>query len=49
MEGLEFLVIIGASIFVGGALASKIKVPPPLVLLLLGAGLGFIPDRKSVV
>lgn len=48
MEGLEFLVIIGASIFVGGALAAKIRLPPPLVLLLLGAALGFVPLLSGI-
>ena len=43
MEGLELLVLIGATIFVGGAVASRLRLPAPLVLLVLGAALGFIP------
>ncbi|UFS57473.1 Na+/H+ antiporter [Subtercola endophyticus] len=43
MLGLEILVIIGLTIFGGGALAHKLRLPPPLVLLVAGAVLGFIP------
>ena len=48
MEGLELLVLIGTAIIVGGVIAARIRVPPPLVLLLLGAGLGFVPMLGEV-
>ncbi|KQO05421.1 hypothetical protein ASF06_18195 [Agreia sp. Leaf244] len=48
MTGLETLVLIGLTIFFGGAFAAKVKLPPPLVLLVIGAGLGFIPVLSDV-
>ena len=43
MEGLELVVVIGATLVFGGAIAGRIRVPTSLVLLVLGAVLGFIP------
>lgn len=43
MQGLELVVILGATIFAGGYLAGKLRIATPLVLLVMGAGLGFIP------
>ena len=43
MEGLELVVVIGATIVVGGALAARIRLPSSLVLLVLGAAVGFLP------
>ncbi len=48
MQGLETLVLIGLTIFFGGALAAKAKLPPPLVLLIAGAGLGFVPVFSGI-
>ncbi|GGF16270.1 Na+/H+ antiporter [Subtercola lobariae] len=48
MLGLEILVIIGLTIIGGGALARKLRLPPPLVLLVLGAALGFIPFLSGI-
>src|ERR1700712_452469 len=48
MQGLEILVIIGLTIFGGGALARKLRLPAPLVLLVVGAALGFIPLLGSI-
>ncbi|MCU1585044.1 MAG: Na+/H+ antiporter [Microbacteriaceae bacterium] len=43
MDGLILVVALGAAIIVGGTIASRLRIPPPLVLLILGAGLGFVP------
>ena len=43
MEGLILVVVLGATILGGGMLAQRIPVPAPLILLLAGAALGFVP------
>ena len=43
MEGLELVVILGATLLVGGLIASRIRVPAPLVLIVIGSGIGFLP------
>lgn len=43
MEGLEFVVVIGATLVFGGAIAGRVRVPSSLVLLVLGSAVGFIP------
>ena len=48
MEGLELVVVIGATLVFGGAIAGRIRVPTSLVLLVLGAVLGFIPFLGDV-
>ncbi len=48
MQGLELVVVLGATILLGGAIASRLSVAAPLVLLVLGAGLGFIPALGSI-
>lgn len=48
MEGLEIAVVLGITILVGGVIAARVRVAPPLVLLVLGAGLGFVPTLGEV-
>jgi CPA1 family monovalent cation:H+ antiporter len=48
MEGLELVVIIGLTILIGGAIARRLGIPPPLVLLVLGAAVGFVPALENV-
>ena len=48
MDGLELVVVLGATILVGGVVAQRIKVAAPLVLLAFGVGLGFVPGLDSV-
>ncbi|MCS5734375.1 Na+/H+ antiporter [Herbiconiux daphne] len=48
MEGLELVVIIGLTIMVGGVIARLLHIAPPLVLLALGAAVGFIPALENV-
>ncbi|THG33361.1 Na+/H+ antiporter [Naasia lichenicola] len=48
MNGLELVVLIGAIILLGGWLAGRLRISAPLVLLGLGAILGFIPVLGDV-
>ena len=48
MEGLELVVVIGATLVFGGAIAGRIRVPTSLVLLVLGAVIGFLPFLADV-
>ena len=48
MEGLGLVVVLGATIIIGAAIASRLRVAAPLVLLVLGAGLGFIPLLSNI-
>ncbi|HEY0248492.1 MAG TPA: Na+/H+ antiporter [Gryllotalpicola sp.] len=48
MAGLELVVLIGATVLVGGKLARVSRLSSPLVLLVLGAGLGFIPGLGEI-
>jgi len=48
MQGLDLVVVIGGAILVGGLVARRLRVPPSLVLLVLGSALGFIPGLGGV-
>ncbi|WP_434992287.1 Na+/H+ antiporter [Arthrobacter sp. Ld5] len=48
MEGLETVVLLGVAILVGAILAPRLRVATPLLLLLIGLGLGFIPELQSI-
>ena len=48
MEGLVLVVVLGATILGGGMLAQRIRVPAPLILLVIGAGLSFVPTFDGV-
>jgi Na+/H+ antiporter len=48
MDGLELAVVLGATLIVGGFIAKLLRVTAPLVLLALGAGLGFLPFLGTV-
>jgi len=43
VDGLILVVVLGAAILIGGAVAGRLRVAAPLVLLAIGAGLGFVP------
>ncbi|BDI22605.1 Na+/H+ antiporter [Herbiconiux sp. L3-i23] len=43
MNGLEVAVLVGAVMLVGGVIAQKLRVSGPIVLLILGGAIGFIP------
>ncbi|MDI5965413.1 Na+/H+ antiporter [Streptantibioticus silvisoli] len=49
MEGLVLIVVIGATILAGGAIAGRLRIAEPLLLLVLGAALGFAPRLSGVV
>lgn len=48
MEALELVVILGATIVVGGTLGRRLGVAPPVLLLVLGLLLGFVPALRTV-
>lgn len=48
MEGLEVTVLIGLTILVGTLLAPRIRLALPLVLVILGLALGFVPQLREI-
>lgn len=48
MNGLQTTVVLGAVVFAGSVLAPRLRMATPLLLLLLGLGLGFIPQLRAV-
>ncbi|MGW8481617.1 Na+/H+ antiporter [Microbacterium sp. NPDC055903] len=48
MHGLEITVLIGLTILVGALLAPRIRLALPLVLVILGLLLGFVPELREV-
>jgi Na+/H+ antiporter len=48
MEGLEVTVLLGVVILVGTVLAPRLRLATPLVLLVLGLLLGFVPAFRAV-
>src|SRR3954465_10539551 len=48
MNGLEITVTLGAAVFAGTLLAPRLRMAPPLLLLLLGLVLGFVPELRHI-
>lgn len=48
MQELEIIVIVGTAVFAGAALSPRLRVPGPLLLLLIGAAMGFVPQLRHV-
>src|SRR3978361_1038187 len=48
MNGLEITVTLGAAVFAGTVLAPRLRMATPLLLLLLGLALGFVPELRSI-
>jgi Na+/H+ antiporter len=48
MNGLEITVTLGAAVFAGSMLAPRLRMAPPLLLLLLGLALGFVPQLRQI-
>ena len=48
MHGLEVTVLLGIAILAGTLLAPRLRLATPLVLLLLGLALGFVPALRDV-
>jgi len=48
MLGLELVVVLGATLLLAGVLARRLRVAPPILLLLCGALLGLVPALRQV-
>lgn len=48
MNGLETTVTIGAAVFAGSVVAPRLRMATPLLLLLIGLGLGFVPGVREI-
>jgi len=48
VRGLEIVVVIGVLVLLGGVLAPWVRLPAPLVQLLLGVAVGFVPGLGDV-
>ncbi|PRY67142.1 sodium/proton antiporter (CPA1 family) [Glaciihabitans tibetensis] len=48
MEALAVVVLVGAIIVIGAVAAPRLHVPTPLLLLLLGIAVGFVPQEREV-
>jgi len=48
MLGLELIVVLGATLLLAGLVARRTRVAPPIVLLVCGALLGFVPALREV-
>jgi len=48
MEALETIVLVGVVIIIGSILAPRLRIPAPLVMLLLGIAVGFIPRLQEI-
>ncbi len=47
MLGLELVVVLGAALLLGYTAASRLRIAPPILLLILGLLLGFIPALRE--
>lgn len=48
MEGLEITVLLGFAVLVGTVLAPRLRIATPLVLLVLGLAMGFVPALREI-
>jgi Na+/H+ antiporter len=48
VRGLEIVVVVGLLVLLGGVLAPRLRLPAPLVQLLLGVAVGFVPGLGDV-
>src|SRR4051794_32284650 len=48
MPGLELVVVLGVTLLVAGPVAGRVRVAPPIVLLVCGVLLGFVPALREV-
>ncbi|NEA64019.1 Na+/H+ antiporter [Streptomyces sp. SID12488] len=48
MIGLELVVVLGVAVLLGNAAGDRYRIAPPVVLLVLGALLGFVPALREV-
>ncbi|WP_370947992.1 Na+/H+ antiporter [Amycolatopsis sp. cg5] len=47
MFGLEIVVVLGVAILLGSAVAARLRVTPPVLLLVVGILLGFVPALRQ--
>lgn len=47
MLGLELVVVLGVAVLVGNAVGQRFGIAPPVVLLLTGVLLGFVPEVRQ--
>jgi CPA1 family monovalent cation:H+ antiporter len=48
VEGLEITVLLGISVLVGAILAPRLRIAAPLLLLIFGLALGFVPQLREI-
>lgn len=48
MEGLEIVVLLGVTVLAGAILAPRLRVAAPLLLLVFGLVLGFVPQLRQI-
>src|SRR3954452_6306751 len=48
MLGLELVVVLGVTLLLAGVVARRVHVPPPIILLVCGVLLGFVPALRGV-
>lgn len=48
MEGLETVVLLGVTVLAGAILAPRVRVAAPLLLLVFGLVLGFVPQLRQI-
>lgn len=48
MQGLEVTVLLGIALLIGTVLAPRLRVATPLVLLVIGLLLGFVPELREI-
>ena len=48
MNGLEITVVLGAAVLFGTVLAPRLRIAVPLVLVVFGLALGFVPELREV-
>jgi Na+/H+ antiporter len=48
MLGLELVVVLGGTLLLAGVVARRLRMPPPILLLVCGVLLGFVPALREV-
>jgi CPA1 family monovalent cation:H+ antiporter len=48
VDGLEITVMLGIAVFAGAVLAPRFRVAVPLLLLIFGLALGFVPELREI-
>src|SRR4051795_718473 len=48
MNGLEITVLLGSVVLAAAGLAPRLRIAAPLLLVIVGLGLGFVPELREV-